>query len=1671
MKKSVQFLFSLVALMCIALTANAQIADGKYYLQNVESGKYWGAGNDWGTRASLVKNPEYVTLISNEDGTYNLESQVSNGGTNYYFGGDYMDGAPVAGGLTITASGDYYTIANGDNYYGYDGSSTVLGKNLAADSKNALWNIISEADMVASLAKATADAPVDATFLILAQGFGRNNRNGGGANNDLGSKWIVSEDCTNKNLSGGNNTNNCAESYHSVFTISQTIANAPKGVYKLTAQGFYRQDGEDNDNLPYIFINDEKGGTFPLKTGSENNMSAASASFSNGLYPIDAAFIELAEDGELVVGTKLETNTTLWCIWDNFELTYYGADANLSEIMFADLIAQVEALRTQAEELQGKSISPVTKTAIEDALAASTDIEATKEAYNAVIAALSAANNKAEADIKNWAAIEALSTLTDNTNVYTAEAFEAYEKIRGDYKTAWEEGTLTETVVNPEVVAGWHSANTFDDLLLSAWSIGVDKCQDFNTALYINTWSVEGENDGTQFKVPFFEYWTGDANSLNANNLTAIVEGVTPGDYVVKAWVRVRAKNGVDAAEATGITLEAGGDPVDVTEGEKVGTSQFNIGEYKANATVGEDGKLIISFIIADDNNISWLSFKNVKYITPEESAAEELQKNYEKALPTITAGNYYEIFAEVGEDTYYLTSEGKLTADEAEAKAFEFKAENASGTQYATGWNINKFTNPSLSNGSTGDITNDGALHMNNADRNSWERQVFFLEGDKYAVRSTNATGTNWGANTYWTVVTDNELPEAGYSLTPIYTWQLKDVTAQAALAAAKAVIEAKEGVGTDLFQIPEDAYNTYAAAVEAADAAINAEDATAESIAAAVAALKAAGEAYATAPRVAPKAGKPYAFALTTSDGTYALSISSEGIKIADEETETYIVAQEDGTFAIANSDGEYVNYAGGNNWTMAASADAYGWIISAAEGGYTIQGKNGLLGTNTSDGAAAGSPCYGDKKTTNGYVVWAITEIKPVFDETPLTKDMFKGWDGFDASASVNNETPYWDAVELGTSGGGGTTIFGSGNVTNTDYADVTGADVLRFEGDPGLPLRLLINRQADNTLVEINPVIGAEGYVDVDLTPYEYVHINAVKINWGAEGAVTAMTLNPGFFKYEWSYDFEADKEGVAIVGAGTIVDDENAKFGKVFENVGGAVRTNYFTLPEDVLAHSTESKQLTIGFWVNAEGTTMANPYAPFFTAYASNTNGADNGMPMLALQSRGLAQVNCNGWTDFTGADNVDGKDNVYNKNAWEANDAAFNFVENWLDDSDWHYYTAVFTEEGLTIYFDGEVKNQWTCDGTEGHTLAGLFSNGADLKHICLGGNQAWNWGDGDAPFRFDDVFVTNYALDQDDITDIMAAKLYGVSSMYTYNVERIAGLGYTAENVAYDEADILADLGVESWDAIEMYPIVMTTGEAGEDHDGWRDINGDPAEWNGDGTDLGLCLKYPHDGGMALCTHPGNDPKAGEVLSAGWLLSAGDKKTAIITNVTFVEPEPIEIVISENVIKASIEYASTEASYVEKVVTLTDEDVQAILTELGIASLDEADIYGYNPTTKELLSSYAGYDGWRNADGDFANWSGNSTVPACVKYTDGKNYYCYNISGCDAQDIKTYWAIATEEKAVLVEITFTYTVPVGIANIENAAAKANGKYLENGKVVIIKNGVKYNVAGQVTK
>lgn len=379
---------------------------GTYYIQNVSTGKWLGPGNSWGTQASVLNHGEYWKLAKISDGIYTLESVVSNGGTNYYLTGEWCDGGATNFTFAAVAGKENtYTIANG-NYLTTNGT-TVNVSGTDATATVSQWKLVSEAEMAATLDAANVENPADATFLITDHTFARNNR--------YVSAWTNEGNCA---LTGGNSNKHCAEKYHGVYNVYQKLANAPVGCYRLTAQGFYRQDGSDNDHLPVLYANTTTA-TFPLKTGSENSMADACASFEQGKYAIDPIYVYVGTKGELTVGTKLETNTALWCIWDNFELTYYG-DHTVAEVVLADYVKAYNAAMSEATSFTEESMWADDWTALQNAISANTlDLsDVTQAQLETATANLVAANTAAAAAINKKAVYDnAVALINGGTNV------------------------------------------------------------------------------------------------------------------------------------------------------------------------------------------------------------------------------------------------------------------------------------------------------------------------------------------------------------------------------------------------------------------------------------------------------------------------------------------------------------------------------------------------------------------------------------------------------------------------------------------------------------------------------------------------------------------------------------------------------------------------------------------------------------------------------------------------------------------------------------------------------------------------------------------------------------------------------------------------------------------------------------------------------------------------------------------------------------------------------------------------------------------------------------------------------------------------------------------------------------------------------------------------------
>ena len=378
------------------------------YLYNEETGLYLSAGKSWGTHAIVDATGHPITAnLSN--GLYTLKTQEFD----KYIGGLYMDAASANWLFLEAESGKYYLTQDGYNYMTSNGAGEEV-INVTTPTAASVWTIVSKAARKTALSSATIENPTNATFLLPDPNFGRNNV--------AYSNWTWTfPDGENKN-NAGNNDNFVVESYHKQFTFKTTLAagTAPAGVYGVTAQGFYRQDGSDNEHLPVFYSNSEEQ-TFPLRTGSESSMNAASTSFSSGLYTIDPIYIRIENEDAFEVGAKLAGNTNLWCIWDNFQLKYYG-DVTVAAVKMKASVDAYNAAMDEAKAFTESSMWAGDWTALQTAITENTvdlnDPDLTEEQLNTATANLVAANAAATTAVNSKTTYDNAVVLIDGgTNV------------------------------------------------------------------------------------------------------------------------------------------------------------------------------------------------------------------------------------------------------------------------------------------------------------------------------------------------------------------------------------------------------------------------------------------------------------------------------------------------------------------------------------------------------------------------------------------------------------------------------------------------------------------------------------------------------------------------------------------------------------------------------------------------------------------------------------------------------------------------------------------------------------------------------------------------------------------------------------------------------------------------------------------------------------------------------------------------------------------------------------------------------------------------------------------------------------------------------------------------------------------------------------------------------
>ncbi|MBP5393665.1 MAG: hypothetical protein J6Y59_07615 [Bacteroidaceae bacterium] len=334
----------LMGLAFSTLYAENEIPEGDYFIRNNATGMFLKAGHDWGVMAAIGKHGKRFTYEKVGD-EYKLNTNLSGDNMNeHWFRGDcWIDngGTPLQISWVDEAShlARIKNIENNqelcqnfpwetdrgrfsDNYNDWNGQNRDYVF---------LWQILTKEDLLAELTAPSLfnTFPKDATFMIECWDFPRHD-------DGPATLWegLFEEGQTPRDiLDWGSNRSNYVGQKQGVadYDIHQSLSGLPNGIYQLRAQGFYKAGASEGVVAKLYAGNAET----PLKSiadgSAPSNCEGAGNAFNNGEYK-NAVTVEVT-DGTLRIGIKASgADANAWCVFDNFELYYYGAETTIDDV-------------------------------------------------------------------------------------------------------------------------------------------------------------------------------------------------------------------------------------------------------------------------------------------------------------------------------------------------------------------------------------------------------------------------------------------------------------------------------------------------------------------------------------------------------------------------------------------------------------------------------------------------------------------------------------------------------------------------------------------------------------------------------------------------------------------------------------------------------------------------------------------------------------------------------------------------------------------------------------------------------------------------------------------------------------------------------------------------------------------------------------------------------------------------------------------------------------------------------------------------------------------------------------------------------------------------------------------------------------------------------------------
>ena len=309
-----KLLFAIVALLCSVGTWAYQTptANGIYYIQNVETGKFLCRGNGWGTRA-IVSDYGSTWQLIEDNGRYHVRvASLVAANVNQGLGDDYWMYADCSGDrdrtyqLTLVSDGQYTLTGSGisQNVYAYtkeDGDkycvagNATLNDNMTVISQS-YWRFLSQSEYDAVIASrisaqenlvaSTAGYDLATLGKSLEQLVTDANsfaNKGAQATVIAVSGWTWTPE-TNRN--GGTATGNgLIEAFKSPGKFTKTLTGLAEGIYKVSIPALFRE----SDNASCYSLHESgfetAGGCYISANGNTTKVASWASGATNNNYP------------------------------------------------------------------------------------------------------------------------------------------------------------------------------------------------------------------------------------------------------------------------------------------------------------------------------------------------------------------------------------------------------------------------------------------------------------------------------------------------------------------------------------------------------------------------------------------------------------------------------------------------------------------------------------------------------------------------------------------------------------------------------------------------------------------------------------------------------------------------------------------------------------------------------------------------------------------------------------------------------------------------------------------------------------------------------------------------------------------------------------------------------------------------------------------------------------------------------------------------------------------------------------------------------------------------------------------------------------------------------------------------------------------------------------------